>query len=46
MTSLVCGIQKEKIKMNFLTKQEETHRLKKQTHDFGGKGIVKDFGKS
>ena len=29
MTSLTCGIQKEMIQMNILTKQKETHRLRK-----------------
>ena len=29
MTSLTCGIQKEMIQMNTLTKQKETHRLRK-----------------
>ena len=27
MTSLICGIQKEMIHMNLLTKQKENHRL-------------------
>ena len=31
--------------MNLLTKQKETHRLRKQTHGCWGEGIVKDFGK-
>ena len=31
--------------MNLLTKQKETHRLRKQTHDCRGEEIVKDFGK-
>ena len=31
--------------MNLLTKQKETHRLRKQTHGCQGEGIVKDFGK-
>jgi len=31
--------------MNLLTKQKETHRLRKQTHGCHGEGIVKDFGK-
>ena len=30
---------------NELTKQKETHRLRKQTHGCQGEGIVKDFGK-
>ena len=33
------------IQMNLLTKQKETHRLRKQTHGCHGEGIVKDFGK-
>ena len=31
--------------MNFLTKQKETHRLRKQTHGCWGEGIVKNFKK-
>ena len=45
MTSLICGIKKEMIQMNLLTKQKETHRLRKRTHGCQGEGIVKDFGK-
>ena len=30
MTSLICGIEIEMIQMNLLTKQKETHRLRKQ----------------
>ena len=29
MTSLVCGIEKEMIQMNLVTKQEQTHSLSK-----------------
>ena len=31
--------------MNLLTKQKETHRLRKQTHGCQGEGIVKNFAK-
>ena len=31
--------------MNLLTKQKETHRLRKRTSGCQGEGIVKDFGK-
>ena len=31
--------------MNLLTKQKETHRLRKQTYSCWGEGIVRDFGK-
>ena len=31
--------------MNLLTKQKETHRLRKQIHGCQGGGIVRDFGK-
>ena len=31
--------------MNLLTKQKETHRLRKQTYSSWGEGIVRDFGK-
>ena len=31
--------------MNFLTKQKEIHRLRKQTYVCWGKRIVRDFGK-
>jgi len=31
--------------MNLLTKQKETHGLRKQTHGCWGEDIVKDFGK-
>ena len=37
MTSLICGISKEMIQMNLLTKQKETHRLREQTHSCQGK---------
>ena len=30
--------------MNLLTKQKETHRLRKQTHGCHGEGIVKNIG--
>ena len=30
---------------NELTKQKETHRLRKQTYGCWGEGIVRDFGK-
>ena len=42
---LICGIWKEIIQMNLLTKQEETHRLRKGTHGCQGEGLVQDFGK-
>ena len=41
-TSLICGIQKEMIRMNLQNK--ETHRLRKQTYGCGGEVIVRDFG--
>ena len=31
--------------MNLLTKQKETHRLRKQTYGCWGDGIVRDLGK-
>ena len=31
--------------MSLLTKQQETHRLRKQTYSCWGEGIVGDFGK-
>ena len=31
--------------MSLLTKQKETHRLRKQTYGCWRKGIVRDFGK-
>ena len=31
--------------MNLLTRQKETHRLRKQTYGCWGEGIVRDFGK-
>ena len=31
--------------MILLTKQKETHRLRKQTYGCQGEGVVKDFGK-
>lgn len=38
MISIVCGIQKI-TQMNLYTKQEQTHRDKKQTYGYqGGKG--------
>ena len=33
------------IQMNLNTKQKKTYRLKKQTPDCRGEGIIKDFGK-
>ena len=32
--------------MSLLTKQQETHRLRKQTYSCWGEGIVGDFGKT
>ena len=37
--------KKKWIQMNLLTKQKETHRLRKQTQGSQGEEIVKDFGK-
>ena len=37
MTSLICGIKKEMIQMNLLTKQKETHKLQEQVYGFWGK---------
>ena len=37
--------KKKWYKWNLLTKQKETHRLRKQTQGPQGEGIVKDFGK-
>ena len=37
MTSLLCGILKEMVQMNLLTKQKETHRFRKQTWSPGGR---------
>ena len=34
MISLLCGILKKMIQMNLFTKQGQTHRLRKQTHDY------------
>ena len=48
MTSLVCGIEKEIMQMNLLTKQKESHRLRKQTYGFQGEEwgerIIRVFG--
>ena len=35
--SIVCGIKKETIQMNFLTKQKETHRLQERVYGCWGK---------
>ena len=35
-TSLACGIEKEIMQMNLLTKQKETQSLRKQTYEFQG----------
>ena len=43
MTSLICGILKEMVQMNLLTKQRLTDLENK--HDCQGVGIVKEFGK-
>ena len=40
MTSLICGIKKEMIPMNLLTKPKETHRLRKGTHSCWGAVVV------
>ena len=46
MEFLMCGIYKEMIQMNLLTKQ--THRLREQTYGCGagggGDGILREFG--
>ena len=45
MASLICEIWKEMIQMNLLTKQNKTHRLRKQMYGcHKGKGIVREFG--
>ena len=44
MLSLVCGLYKEMMQMNLLTKQKKTHRLRKRTCGFWGEGIVREFG--
>jgi len=38
MTSLICGMEIEMTQMNLLTKQKETHRLRKQFRVASGKG--------
>ena len=47
MTSLTCGIQKEMIQTNLLTKQKETQRLREGTYGYQGEGwrerIVREF---
>ena len=45
MTSLICRIRKDMIQMILLTKQKQTHRLRKLTHGCQGEEITKDFGK-
>ena len=42
MTSLICGIYKY---MNSLTKQKETHKLRRGTYGCQVEGIVRDFEK-
>ena len=46
MTSLVCGIEKEIMQMNLLTKQKETHRLRKQTLGCQGDEALRTLGRS
>ena len=36
MISLICGILKKITQMNLLTKQKQTHRLRKQTYGYRG----------
>ena len=47
-TSLVCGIYKEMIQMNLLTKQKQTHRPWERIYGCWGKrweeGIIRKFG--
>ena len=42
MTSLICGIQKETIQMNLLTKRKQTHRIQKELILAGGRMGVRD----
>ena len=48
MTSLVCEIEEEIMQMYLLTKQKETHKLRKQTYGLQGEEwgerIVREFG--
>ena len=47
VTSLICGIQKEVIQMNLLTKQKQTHRLRRSLWLPAGRmgqGIVRELG--
>ena len=43
---LESGYKKQRAEMNLLTKQKETHRLRKWMYGCQGKGIVRDFGRS
>ena len=36
VTPLMCGIKKEMVQMNLITKQKEAHRLRKQTYGCQG----------
>ena len=44
MTSLLCGLRKEMILMNLLTKEKETHRLREQNYGCRWVGTVGEFG--
>ena len=45
MTSLLCGLWKEMILMNLLTKEKETHRLRKWTYSCWGEEIIRELRK-
>ena len=44
MTSLICGIEKEMIQVNFITKQKEIHRLREWIYSCWREGIVRELG--
>ena len=44
MTSLICGILKEIIQMNLLTKQKETQDLENELMVVGGKRWLESLG--
>ena len=41
---LICGIEKEMIQVNLLTKQKEIHRLREWIYSCWVEGIVREFG--
>ena len=46
MTSIIYGIYKEMIRMNLLTKQKQSHRLRERAYGLPAEGQSEEIGSS